>query len=152
MSFLKTSTCLFIIKSRLEEDRLLSQKPRLMTRESVRWAKEPGSGVDAVQVHRVESPTPLSPAGPRKVYVVQFVISIKLQEQHTHSMPVKLPSFGIPQLDVSRSNPGDIKDLIFTNKLNLYMTVFRHFELHLKELLMHKVVNFLNGAVIFFVF
>ena len=32
------------------------------------------------------------------------------------------------------------------------MTVFRHFELHLKELLMHKVVNFLNGAVIFFVF
>ena len=66
MSFLKTSTCLFIIKSRLEEDRLLSQKPRLMTRESVRWAKEPGSGVNAVQVPRVESPTPLSPAGPRK--------------------------------------------------------------------------------------
>ena len=30
------------------------------------WAKEPGSGVDAVQVHRAESPTPLSPVGPRK--------------------------------------------------------------------------------------
>lgn len=37
-----------------------------MTRESVRWAKEPGSGVNAVQEPRVESPTPLSPAGPRK--------------------------------------------------------------------------------------
>ena len=50
----------------MEEDRLLSQKPRLTTRESARWAKEPGSGVNAVQVHRVESPTPLSLAGPRK--------------------------------------------------------------------------------------
>ena len=58
----------------------------------------------------------------------------------------------MPQLDVSRSNPGVIRDLIFTNKLNLYMTVFRHFELHLKELLMHKVVNFLNGAGYFLCF
>ena len=32
------------------------------------------------------------------------------------------------------------------------MTVFRHFELHLKELLMHKVVNFLNGAGYFLCF
>lgn len=50
----------------MKEDRLLSQKPRLTTRDSARWAKEPGSGVDAVQVPRVESPTPLSPVGPHK--------------------------------------------------------------------------------------